>query len=325
VKRPEGFDGGRQQPPPAREARALRTPKPPRVLPVARAATPAPRTPAPVRSARSSRTAVEGAARPRSARAEFAAADRRRKREERAEVRRFTRTARRRRIGWLSAGLVLVLMAGLVLTAVFSPVLALRTVTVDGTQRLDPAALVDAVDGQLGTPLALLDEGRIRNELGEFTLIRSYVTELVPPDTLLIHIVERAPIAVISAADGFRLVDPAGVVIDTTATQPAGYPLMDLGEGGSGGDVDSAAFRSMAEVLLALPPSVAGQVLSISARTRDDVTLTLTGSAQRVVWGSAEDSTEKAAVLAGLIGLHAADGPGEYDVSAPGIGVFRKD
>ena len=39
---------------------------------------------------------------------------------------------------------------------------------------------------------------------------------MVPPDTLLIHIVERAPIGVIAAADGFRLVDPAGVTIDTT-------------------------------------------------------------------------------------------------------------
>ncbi|MEO8261701.1 MAG: FtsQ-type POTRA domain-containing protein [Pseudolysinimonas sp.] len=339
MKRPEGFDGGRQQPPPpSRETRTPRAAKPARSAP--RPTTPARATPepapakasaptkaaapanAPAQTPRRARPGVDGAARPRSARAEFAAADRRRKREERAEVRRFTRSARRRRIGWASGAIVLVLLSGLVVTAVFSPILALRTVTIDGTQRLDPAALVDAVDGQLGTPLALLDEGRIRNELGEFTLIRSYVTELVPPGTLLIHIVERAPIGVISAADGYRLVDPAGVVIDTTVTQPAGYPLMELDPDD---DTSGAGFRSMAEVLLALPPSVAGQVLTISARTRDDVTLTLTGSAQRVVWGSADGSTEKAAVLAGLIALHAADGPGEYDVSAPGIGVFRKD
>ena len=81
----------------------------------------------------------------------------------------------------------------------------------------------------------------------------------------------------------------------------------------------------MTEVLLALPPSVSGQVLSIAARTRDDVTLTLAGSSQRVVWGSAEGSAEKAAVLAALLPLHQGDGPGEYDVSAPGIGVFHAD
>jgi cell division protein FtsQ len=310
VKRPERFDAERQEAPPSpqprRGARPAREPKPATRKPE--------KAPRPAR--------VPAASLPRTARAEFTAADRRRKREERAEVRRFTRSSRRRRLGWLSAAAIVVLLAGLVLTAVFSPVLALRTVVVDGTNRLDPAALVDAVDGQLGTPLALLDDDRIRTELGEFTLIRSYVTELVPPGTLLIHIVERAPVGVIQAADGFQLVDPAGIVIETTPTQPEGYPLIELG---NGEDVSGAGFRSMAEVLLALPSSVSGQVLSIAARTRDDVTLTLVGSSQRVVWGSAEGSAEKAAVLAALLPLHQGDGAGEYDVSAPGIGVFRAD
>ena len=210
----------------------------------------------------------------------------------------------------------------MVLVAVFSPILALRHVTVDGTQRLDPSQLADAVDGQLGTPLALLDQNRIREELGEFTLIRSYVTELVPPDTVLIHIVERAPIGVIAAPEGFLLVDPAGVTIDTLVTKPDGYPEMRLA---AGDDVQGAGFHGMAGVLLALPPAVLAQVQTIEARTHDDVTLTLTGSSQRVKWGSADDSDAKAAVLAGLIALHQGDGAGEYDVSAPGVAVFHKD
>ena len=237
-------------------------------------------------------------------------------------MRRFTRRARRRRLGWLSAlGVVLVLVV-LVLGAVFSPILALRHVVVDGTQRLDAVELAKAVDGQLGVPLALLDEERIRTELGEFSLIRSYVTELVPPGTLLIHIVERAPIGVISTADGFQLTDPAGVAIETTVARPDGYPQIELA---SGEDVSGAGFRSMAEVLLAFPAGGARAGRHDRRPHRDDVTLTLTGSAQRVVWGSADDSESKAAVLTGLIALHKGDGPGEYDVSAPGIGVFNED
>ncbi len=81
----------------------------------------------------------------------------------------------------------------------------------------------------------------------------------------------------------------------------------------------------MAEVLLALPPEVLAQVESISARTRDDVTLTLSGSGQRVVWGSASNSDRKAAILAALLARFAGSGPGEYDVSAPGSAVFRAD
>ena len=57
----------------------------------------------------------------------------------------------------------------------------------------------------------------------------------------------------------------------------------------------------MTEVLLALPPDVLARVDAIAATTKDDVTLTLVGSQQRVVWGSAErarrqgDGTRRAA------------------------------
>jgi len=67
------------------------------------------------------------------------------------------------------------------------------------------------------------------------------------------------------------------------------------------------------------------KVDTITAQTHDDVTLTLTGSSQRVVWGSSDDSDAKAQVLADLIALHAASGAGEYDVSAPGTAVFHHD
>jgi len=236
-------------------------------------------------------------------------------------MRRFTRASRRRRIGWLT-GLAIVGVVGiLIATAVFSPILALREIRVDGTVRLDPVVIQDAVAGQLGTPLALLDEDRIRRELGEFTLIRSYATELVPPGTLVIHIVERSPLGVVVTASGFDVIDAAGVVLESPAARPAGLPVLAVdGEGTAG-----TGFDAMAEVLLALPPEVLAQVDSISARTRDDVTLTLASSSQRVVWGSASDSDRKALILATLLARFAGSGAGEYDVSAPGSAVFRAD
>lgn len=213
------------------------------------------------------------------------------------------------------------LVAALIALAVFSPILALREIRVDGTSRLDPAVVRDAVSGQLGTPLALLDEGRIRSELSQFTSIRSYVTELVPPGTLVIHVVERSPLGVVASATGFDVVDAAGVVLESLPTRPAALPVLQVDAEG----VDGAGFAAMAEVLVALPAEVLAQVDAISARTRDDVTLTLTGSDQRVVWGSAADSDRKAAILAALLARFAASGAGEYDVSAPGSAVFRQD
>jgi len=176
-----------------------------------------------------------------------------------------------------------------------------------------------AVEGQLGTPLALIDDARIRRELSQFTSIRSYVTELVPPGTLVIHVVERTPLGVVASPTGFDVVDAAGIVLESSPARPAALPLLQLDADG----LEGTGFAAMAEVLVALPPEVLAQVDSITARTRDDVTLTLTGSVQRVVWGSAADSDRKALVLAALLARFAASGPGEYDVSAPGSAVFR--
>ena len=335
MKRPEGFDTPAATPSeePGRGARAARAPRErPRVERSVRSASarerPAAREPVatdPVETERPSRTARGERPHPprpsaeRTAAAEFKAAERARKRAEKRELRRFTRRARRRRIAWLTSAGIVVALVGLSVGAVYSPLLALRDIRVDGTSTLDPAQVVDAIDGQLGTPLALLDEGRLREELGAFTLIRSYSTEILPPGTLIVHIVERTPVGVMANGAAFDIVDAAGVALDTVPQRPAGLPLIQL----SADDVDTVAYRSIAEVLLAMPADLRGQVDTIAATTRDDVTLTLVGSAQRVEWGSAADSEHKARVLAALVAIHGGAGAGTYDVSAPGTAVFH--
>ncbi len=344
MRRPEGFDepARPEEPTPASErARAPRLPRRPARTERAsteasadatRATKPGRRSPAP--RLRADAEIPDAAARPASARpprrlrrasasrvaeAELRAAERARKRAEKRELRRFTRRVRRRRIAWaVGLGLVASLI-GISLAAVFSPLLALRDIRVEGTTSLDPAQIVDAVDDQLGTPLALLDEGRLREQLGQFTLIRSYSTEILPPGTLIIHIVERSPVGAIVRGNAFDIVDAAGVVLASSAARPEGLPLIVV----EAADPESPAFRSVAEVLLVLPASVRDQLDSIAATTRDDVTLTLAGSTQRVVWGSADDSEHKARVLAALVAIHGGSGPGTYDVSAPGTAVFN--
>src|SRR5690606_10281808 len=107
-----------------------------------------------------------------------AAAERRRI--ERLEVARFTRHRRARRIGWtVGLGLVATVVL-LVVVAVFSPLLALRTITVTGAERVDAAAIVAELEEQLGTPLALVDYARIDEVLSRYPVIRSFTTETIP-------------------------------------------------------------------------------------------------------------------------------------------------
>jgi cell division protein FtsQ len=255
----------------------------------------------------------------KSAAREARKAARARRRYERDEVRRFTRRSRHRRAAWIGAISVTAALIGTVAVAVYSPVLALSRIEITGTASLDKAVILDAVDGQLGTPLALVDTDRLTRELARFTLIQSYVTETVPPSTLIIHITERQAIGSVMTGSGFTVVDPAGVVIQKSDVRPEGIPTIEL----SGADTDSDVFASVVEVLLALPDPVATQVDRVTAATKDDVTLVLAGSGQRVVWGSAEQSELKARVLDRLMATQDPNAPVEFDVTAPLSVVIR--
>ena len=253
------------------------------------------------------------------ARKQLRQAARARKHAERAELRRFTRRARNRKLVLLSIAGVLASLMALITVAVFSPVLALRTIVVDGTNRIDPADIQAAVDVHKGTPLALLNFDAITEDLSVFPLIRSYVTEIVPPDTLLVHIVERKPIGAVKVDGVYRLVDPAGITIQESAERMDGVPVIEI----AGGDTSGPAFAAVTAVLLSLPVDVRATVQTATATTKDDVSFVLSGVGQRVVWGGASDSARKAALLATLISITDADKAGEFDVSAPSNGIFR--
>lgn len=242
------------------------------------------------------------------------AARRERRRLERGEVRRFTKRSRRRRQVWqIVGGVVATLVLGVVLIG-FSPLLALKHIEVAGTSRLDPAAIEEKLGDQLGKPLPLLDQGAISSDLAAFPLIRSYSVESHPPDKIVVRIVERQPIGVIERGGAFTLVDAAKVPISSSAQRPEGVPLIAAG-GGAADTNAGSGFAAAASVLSSLPAAVLAQVDTISAKTKDDVSFTLRGGGGTVVWGSAEESSLKAADLSAL--LKSAPGAGRYDVSSP--------
>ncbi len=317
MKRPEGFDrpsappSGASPTRPVKPRRAAAPSTPPAATPATAPSKPTGRPPRAARRAWGSRERPTDAAARRATKA--------RRKYERGEVRRFTRRSRRRRITWLVSGGALLLMVGLVVAAVYSPLLSLKTIRIEGAARVSSASVRAAVQGQIGTPLALVDVGAIKRSLAKFPLIRSFVTETVPPDTLIIRIAERAPIATLATSSGFSVVDPAGIVIATGSTQPPGLPLIELGSATK----SSPAFTAAVGVLLALPADLLKRVDTVTAQTADDVTLGLTGGTT-VVWGSPEQSTLKARALAAAVAAPDSAGATSFDVSAPTHIVFTK-
>ncbi|MFT4051543.1 MAG: FtsQ-type POTRA domain-containing protein [Microbacterium sp.] len=246
------------------------------------------------------------------------AASRARRKALRAEVRRFTGRARRRRAVWITAAASVVVLAVGTLAAAYSPLFAVEQVTVVGADRLDAEQVEAALADQLGTPLPLVDESVVKESLVAFPLIETYSLEARPPHELVLRIVERTPVGVVRSAAGYTLVDAAGVALSTTQEKPKGQPVIDV----SGG-LQTPAFEAVGMVIRSLPKSIRQKVTKARATTPDDVVLSLGGTSTSIVWGSAEKSAMKALVLRKMMKRKPPSRVSVYDVSSPEAVVVR--
>ncbi len=235
------------------------------------------------------------------------------------EARRFTEGPRRQRRFRLAVTSSVVGFLALVAGIVLSPLMTLDEIVVTGLESVSEEVVAGAVKEQVGTPLALIDYDAMEKRLGGVVQIQSFATELRPPHTLVIRIVERVPIGAIASDSGWDVVDAAGVVLSSSVAAPKAFPRLNI-EG-----VDSAGFTAVVRALLALPPSLRGDVATISAETRDTVRLVLRGVPHEIRWGSDELSTLKAAVLERALEIASEKG-GTFviDVSAPDTLIMNR-
>ncbi len=100
---------------------------------------------------------------------------------------------------------------------------SLTRVAVRGANRLDAAAIVAWLEPTAGARLVDLDLGALRARLREHPWLRDAVVVAWPPDTLLVGVDERIPVAVTPVGDArtLHLVDSDGAVF-----APAPEPLV---------------------------------------------------------------------------------------------------
>lgn len=216
-----------------------------------------------------------------------------------------------RRIAWITGIASVVGLALLAVIVAYSPLMALREVRVEGVSRIPSSDIRAAFDDRVGTPLPLISTDEVQATLSEFPLIETYSTETVPPGTLVVRIVERAPVGVVEGSSGFTAVDAAGVVIEEYDERPEGLPLITVDDG-----IRGDAFHSVGAVLRSLPADLLARITTVTAETPDDVGFDLADGAT-VVWGSSEESALKSTVLVRLMAAAPPDSVGRYDVSAP--------
>lgn len=215
---------------------------------------------------------------------------------------------------------VALLIGAVVAYAVFSPALALRTVSVQGNQLVSTEEVETALAPLLGTSLTRISPDQVRGLLADKAPIEGVEIAAEPPSTLVVTVREREPVAVLQNGDAFVLIDAQGRQLASVARRDeARLPLID----GGADAVNSAVFPSIAAVLAELPEAVLSRLNSASAASADSIQLSLAGD-RKIFWGSSERSAEKARVLEAMLAMPAADPPvKEFDVSTPDRPVTR--
>ena len=226
---------------------------------------------------------------------------------------------RGRRVAFSVAALGVLAIATVMSVAVFSPALAVTQIQVVGANRISAKSVQNALQGQIGVSLTQVDNAKVAAQLQSFSLIESVDVIASPPHTLLIKITERSPIAIVNLNGQAVLVDPAGVQIGQ-AKASDNFPVVDV----SSDPRRNSNYRAAVDVLLALPSSLYPEVASISARSKDDVTLQLRGvTNQQIVWGDGSNSALKSKVLDALFKNTKRNLRLTLDVSSPETPVVR--
>lgn len=227
--------------------------------------------------------------------------------------RRFQERWRRVR-PWLIGLLALALVAGSIWLVWFSQVMVVTGAKVSGQERVSEERIVKVAQVPQGVQLARVDLGAIEGRVEAIPAIKDADVSRSWPDKVGIEVIERVPLAVVERpASGLQAVDDEGVLFLEYDKRPEGLPLIRTAP-----DIETEALREAASVIASLRDDVAGRVESLDVESVDRIVLELKDG-RKVLWGSAEHSTEKAEVVAVLLARKV----DFIDVSVPGRPVTR--
>ena len=234
-------------------------------------------------------------------------------RAQRQFARRQRSVRRRGRLPWLVGGLLVVLAGAAIWAAYYSSLLAVSSVQVRGVHEVQRSTVLSAAQVPVGEQMARLNTDAIARRVRAITEVANAKVSRAWPDQVVITVTERVPVAVVTDGSRYELVDAGGVVFRTVPKRPAALPVALVS-----GARREVTIRSVVTVSAALPESLRSRVTSITAGSPDSITLRLDHGV-KVVWGSAERSDRKAAVLTALMHRNAM----VYDVSAPDLPVTQ--
>lgn len=219
-------------------------------------------------------------------------------------------------------GLTVLALVAVIWLLFAGPLFTVRSLQVDGLRGLPAEQVREAAGIEQGTPLLRVDVDVAEARVGALPQIASVEVTRGWPDSVVITVVERVPVAVVGPPGARSLIDADGVLFDlVTGAPPDGVVPLDVADPRPGDPTTLAALAAVS----ALPVEVRKGVAGAAASGPEDISLTL-DDGTLVRWGDATESTEKAAALGALmeqLGSGALEPADTIDVSTPDAVVLR--
>ncbi len=191
---------------------------------------------------------------------------------------------------------VIAVLAGLVAVVYFTPLLSVRSVAVTGTTNAPQDRIAAAVAYLKGRPLLQLQQAQ-RDEAGvRVTAVSPWIDSATVtvqyPSTVVVHVVERNPVAYATLRGAPVLVDTKGTPFLQVPHAPPFTPKLTVASPAAT-DADTQAAMS---VLMSLPEDLRGQVAEIGAQSPVAVRIVLRDE-RVVLWGDDSQPGAKAVAL----------------------------
>jgi cell division protein FtsQ len=226
------------------------------------------------------------------------------------------RRSRWRARGTVAAASLLVLGLG-ILGFLRSPYFAADHISVEGTMRLAPERVLRVGGIERGQNVVTLDTAAIEDRLEADPWISSASVTTDLPDTVVVRITERVPVASVPTHDGWEVVAGDGVVVTTTTREPR---LPTVASVVPGEDITSLGARALGAMDHSLRARVSALTVGI-----DGVTRLVMDDGVTVSYGTLDEVASKAQALAAV--LEWADDEGirveQIDISVPGAPTAR--
>ncbi len=182
-----------------------------------------------------------------------------------------------------------------------SPFFNVRTIVIQGNSLVSSQELLALVNVGVGVNIFQVSTGDIVKNVSLHPLVKAVEVSRKLPNTLVISIVERKPVAMIPVKNGFVKVDEQGVFLqrsDVWPKQPmpiiSGIQLpenLNLGQA-----IPNPALLEALKLLLQLPKDLYSMVGELSAANRDALVM-YTRDGLEIRLGGADQAQEKFSLL----------------------------